>query len=103
MRTRWVIVFAMVAALGLAAAAAATNQTAKAENPEGVSTSAAQTQGAVVEAPDPYLQDAPVSTEATEGKSCQVFAQDCLFDGGPCGPGGVCHCLFKPSGWVCAR
>jgi|KBSSwiStaDraftv2_1062776.scaffolds.fasta_scaffold365787_2 hypothetical protein len=34
---------------------------------------------------------------------CQAYAYQCVFDGGPCGPNGVCHCQDRPTGWVCAR
>jgi hypothetical protein len=34
---------------------------------------------------------------------CQNFAYQCVFDGGPCGPGGYCHCQDRPTGWICGR
>jgi hypothetical protein len=63
------------------------------------------TQAADAPAADPYLAGSPFTTEAPEPIArCQVFAYQCVFDGGPCGPGGVCHCQFNPGGdWICAR
>lgn len=104
MRTRWVFVFAMVAALGLALAAAATSGTSKAVAPEAVTASPVTAQPVAVEPADPYLEATEVSTEATAGKSCSIYAGDCIYNGGPCGPNGACHCLFDPaSGWICGR
>ena len=56
-------------------------------------------------AQDPWAGAAPLATEApTERVSCQVYANDCVFDGGPCGPRlGNCHCQYNPTGWICAR
>src|SRR5438045_7992884 len=55
-------------------------------------------------ATDPYLAGSSFSTEAPEPiVRCQVYAYTCVFDGGPCGPGGYCHCQYRPEGWVCGR
>lgn len=65
---------------------------------------------AITVSPSPVLaQDpwaaAPLATEApTERVGCQVYANDCVFDGGPCGPPrGNCHCQYNPTGWICAK
>jgi hypothetical protein len=65
---------------------------------------------AVAVSPSPALaQDpwagAPLSTQApAERAPCQNYANDCVFDGGPCGPtGGNCHCQFRPTGWICGK
>jgi hypothetical protein len=61
---------------------------------------------ATVNAPaaDPYLAAGTFSSEApTPVVSCQVYANDCVFDGGPCGPGGVCHCQINHGSTICAR
>lgn len=59
-------------------------------------------------ATDPYLMGSSFTTEAPEPVvSCQIYAYQCVFEGGPCGPGGTgahCFCHNSPDlGWVCAR
>jgi hypothetical protein len=69
-------------------------------------TPATVTATATVTAPaaDPYLAAETFSSEApTPVVSCQMYANDCVFDGGPCGPGGVCHCQINHTSTICAR
>lgn len=103
MTSRWAVLFALLAVVGLAMAGAATIDP---------SLSPVAGAAAVVAAPapdttpgDPYLQDSPFTTEAPAPMvSCSIYAYQCKSQGGPCGPGGLCHCSFNPgSGWVCAR
>lgn len=102
MKSRWLIVSAgiVAACLTLAGAATATSSPAPAAPAARVE---AQLQPEL--AVDPYLNASTIFTQApTERKSCQVFASDCVFDGGPCGPvPNTCHCQFRPTGWICAR
>ena len=100
MKSRWMIVSAMVVAVGLAWAGAATDNTSTPSS----SASATLTASPAQPQADPYVGASTITTEPpTDRKSCQTFASDCVFDGGPCGPGGVCHCQYRPTGWICAR
>ena len=103
MRSRWTSMAALVLVAGLALAMAA---------PADPSQPAATGQAFLDTAPqapdatpaDPYLAQSPFTTEAPEPMvRCQVYAYTCVFDGGPCGPGGYCHCQYRPEGWVCGR
>ena len=52
---------------------------------------------------DPTLPGSNSSQQPQPVVSCQVYAYTCTFDGGPCGPGGYCHCQYNPTGWICGR
>lgn len=103
MRSRWMSMAALVMIAGLALAMAA-----PAVPSQPVATGQAVL-GAAAPAPDttagdPYLAQSPFTTEAPEPvATCQVYAYQCVFDGGPCGPGGFCHCQYRPTGWICGR
>jgi hypothetical protein len=45
----------------------------------------------------------PDDPSGPQRASCQLFAGDCVFDGGPCGPLNQCHCQYRPTGWICGR
>jgi len=101
MKTRWALLSACLVLAGLGLAGAVTHDpvpVVPAANVDVVSNAAP--------AADAYAATpTAVSTIAPpERKSCQVFASDCVFDGGPCGPvPNTCHCQFRPTGWICAR
>ncbi|HZN02907.1 MAG TPA: hypothetical protein VFD06_04910 [Candidatus Polarisedimenticolia bacterium] len=52
---------------------------------------------------DPTLPGSNSSQQPQPMASCQIYASDCVFDGGPCGPQGLCHCQENPGFWICAR
>ena len=103
MTSRWLSMVALILVAGLALAVAA--PAGSAQPP--VTGQAALTNAAPASdapASDPYLAAAPFTTEAPEPMvPCSIYAYQCVFDGGPCGPGGFCHCQFNSSGWICAR
>lgn len=86
MKSRWVVVSALIVSLALSSVVASAPTTIPG---------------------DPYLGASLLTTEAAvERASCQIFASDCVYDGGPCGPRNQCSCQFRPSGpiaWICAR
>ena len=100
MKSRWVVLSALIVMVGLAWAGAATPEPAIPATNDSTVTVAAQPAPAA----DPYASTAPSTTIGpAERKSCQIYAQDCLYDGGHCGPAGAkCYCLFYPGeGWRC--
>ncbi len=54
---------------------------------------------------DPYLNASEISSSAARvARSCNFYSQDCVFEGGPCGPvQGACHCgQTQTGGLICA-
>jgi hypothetical protein len=102
MKSRWLIVSAVIVAASLASGAAATGSSPCTRSMPPVAV--APELQAQTPATDPYAGSSPFTTTAPpERQKCQIYASDCVFDGGPCGPQNLCHCLNGPDGWICAR
>jgi hypothetical protein len=54
---------------------------------------------------DPYVAQSSFGTQAPMPMtSCSVYAYQCVYDNGPCGPNHACACQFRPgTGFVCAK
>jgi hypothetical protein len=112
MKMRKVLLVALVAvaAIGLAHVVSADPSRTSAEGPAalaGLPDEAAPGCGPLVSMSTPsdssFDAGANSSQQPQPVVSCQVYAYTCVFDGGPCGPGGYCHCQDRPTGWVCGR
>jgi len=100
MKSRWVVLSALIVMVGLAWAGAATPETS---TPASIASTANVT-AQVTPPADPYAATAPISTIGPiERKPCSIYSQTCVVDGGHCGPSGAqCWCLFVPGeGWRC--
>jgi hypothetical protein len=100
MKSRWALVCAVLVAVGVAWAAAETPGTQESSAASATITAAT---AQVDLATDPYLGASTLSTSApAERKPCSLYANDCVYEGGPCGPvPGACHCQHRPTGWIC--
>ena len=101
MRSRWVVVSALVVAVGLAWAGAATTDSSKPATPCAASIQSPQ----AAPASDPYLGASSISTKAPdERKPCTYFNSDCAnkFFGQLCGPQlGHCLCYVDQTSYAC--
>ena len=101
MRSRWVVVSALVVAVGLAWAGAATTDSSKSAAPCAATVQSSQ----AAPASDPYLGASSISTKAPdERKPCTFFNSDCANrpDGQHCGPQlGHCLCSVTPTSYSC--
>ena len=103
MKSRWISMLALVALAGLAMAVAA-----PAHHPQPAATAQS---GVVAPAPvaapadDPYVAQSTFGTEAPiPMTSCSIYAYQCVYDGGPCGPNHACACQFREgTGFICAK
>jgi hypothetical protein len=107
MTSRWISMVALILVAGLALAVAA--PAVSTQPPATAQTALVNAAPASVAPPaDPYLTGSSFTSEAPEPiTKCQIYAYQCVFEGGPCGPGGpnaTCYCSNTPDlGWVCAR
>jgi hypothetical protein len=105
MRKALLVALVAVAAIGLVHVASADPSRTNSEGPAMLAGLPDASQGcgpAASLATDPTA-DANSSQQPQPVASCQVYAYQCVFDGGPCGPQNLCHCQDRPTGWVCAR
>jgi hypothetical protein len=112
MTSRWLSMVALILVAGLALAMAApavsTQPPATAPAALANATPVPVALASVAPATDPYVAGSSFTSEAPEPVTkCQIYAYQCVFEGGPCGPGGpnaTCFCHNSPDlGWVCAR
>jgi hypothetical protein len=106
MRKALLVALVAVAAIGLAHVVMADPSRTAAEGPSALTAlpdvAPACAVQASMETPAP-LPGGDSSQQPQPMATCQIYAYQCVFDGGPCGPNGACHCQDRPTGWVCAR
>ncbi|HUD72707.1 MAG TPA: hypothetical protein VMQ62_12165 [Dongiaceae bacterium] len=105
MTSRWSVLLVLVAVAGIALAGASPvnpSQPTLPASPAVSSPAAVLPEASTV---DPWLEGSAFDTHAPEPMvGCQMYAWQCVEDGGSCGPQHQCFCLFHPgTGWICAR